>query len=272
MTRTNRLLREYLPPLLVLATIIIVWEWMARTSVSPKFSLMAPAPSRIVQAALENKNDTGGNVLLKATLNSFKYASMGFALSLIVGNLIAFFMSLARFVERSVYPYAIFLQTVPIVAIAPILVLWIGAGPKAIVAISFIISLFPVITNTASGLTRTPNDWIELMQVYDANWWQQLCKLRIPAAVPYMVTGAKISAGLPVVGAIVGEYFTALSTSANDEFGLAYLLESSQSEANFPYLFAVAIASAVMGLCIFILVSVAGSLILKLGHFEERKL
>ena len=109
------------------------------------------------------------------------------------------------------------------------------------------------------------------MDVYKANWLQILFKLRLPAAVPSMITGAKISAGLSVVGAIVGEYFTALSTSDNSVgYGLAYLLQSSQEHVNFPYLFAVAFASAIMGLGIFATVSISGLIVMKLGHFQER--
>jgi NitT/TauT family transport system permease protein len=264
MTRISSLAKQVWPPLLLAVVFFATWEAVVSLSGSRKLHYIMPQPTRIFDEAVKHHD-----ALLSASWNSAFMALSGFCLSLIVGCLIAFIMSQARWVERSAYPYAIFLQTVPIVAIAPIILLWFEAGYQAIIMISFIISLFPIITSTTTGLTHIPKEWDELMTVYNANWWQRLTKLRIPTAVPFMINGARISAGLSIVGAIVGEYFTGLSSGGGDDFGLAYLLMSTQADANFPYLFATTFSAAIMGLCIFACVNGISKWIMTAGHFEE---
>lgn len=264
MMKIDSLTRQVWPPLLLALVFLGTWEAVVSASGSRYLQYVTPQPTHIFAEAVQHHD-----ALLSASWNSALMALSGFCLSLITGCLLAFIMSQAKWVERSAYPYAIFLQTVPIVAIAPIIILWFEAGRQSIIAISFIISLFPIITSTTTGLTHIPKEWDELMRVYNANWWQHLIKLRIPTAVPFMINGARISAGLSVVGAIVGEYFTGLSSGGGDDFGLAYLLMSSQANSNFPYLFATTFAAAMMGLCIFSCVSGISKWVMTVGHFEE---
>ena len=172
---------------------------------------------------------------------------------------IAVLFSQSRILERSLYPYAIFLQTVPIVAIAPLIVLWIGHGLYGIVAVSFIISLFPIIVNTTAGLTSTSAELLELFALNGASRWQTLTKLRIPNAVPSMLTGAKISCGLSVIGAIVGEFFVGHTTT---HYGLGYLVLSTSQNLKTAHLFAAVIASALLGIALFGIVTLTGSTLL----------
>src|SRR5262249_18495250 len=144
-------------------------------------------------------------------------ALLGFAMSLAAGTALALVFSQSRIVQRSIYPYAIFLQTVPIVAIAPVLILWFGYGLAGVVSVSFILSLFPIITNATAGLTMVDANLIELFEVNNASRGQMLFKLRLPNAVPNLVTGAKISCGLSVIGAIVGEIYAGFQ---GDNYGL----------------------------------------------------
>ena len=253
------MLRMVLPPVIVFVLFVSVWQAGIFVAKVPEF--LIPSPVRVADAFVEHRSE-----LLTATWSTAKAALAGFCLSLVIGCASAFVMAQAKVLERSFYPYAIFLQTVPIIAIAPIIILWLGPGMPSIITVSFIISLFPIITNATTGLTNLPPGWLELMDVYEAGWWPRLMKLRIPAAIPHIVTGAKVSAGLSVVGAIVGEYFTSVSGKS---YGIAYLVIINADNARTAYLFATTIMSAILGLLIFGAVTVVGNAILKLGHFGD---
>ena len=136
------------------------------------------------------------------------------------------------------------------------------------IMISFVLALFPIITTTVNGIKSISQEHLELMQLYQASSWQVLTKVRLPSAVPYIITGARVSAGLSVVGAIVGEYFAGLAGRAQ---GLAYLIRSNEQNADFPYLFATTIACAFLGLIIFLCVGLIGDEIRKRGHFQEKR-
>ena len=162
--------------------------------------------------------------------------------------------------ERSFSPSAVFRQTVPIVAIAPLIVLWIGHGLAGVVAVSFIISLFPIIANTTAGLTSVEPELLELFALNEASRWQVLLKLRIPHAVPNMLTGARISCGLSVIGAIVGEFFAGYGT---EDFGLGYLIILTNAQTKTPFLFATVLFSTGLGLAFFGAVSGLSRLVLR---------
>lgn len=255
-------LKAFVAPLLFLVIIIFIME--GTTKVFGLSPILLPPPSSIIQSGLDNFSE-----LFSAGLNSFMIALSGFALSLIFGTLIALIMAQSRIIENSLYPYAIFFQCVPIVALAPIFILWFGYGAPAMIIISFVISLFPIITSTVNGLTSVKKEYLEMMQLYGASRFQLLLKVRFPSAVPYMVTGARVSAGLSVVGAIIGEYFAGLSGKAR---GLAYLIRSNEQNADFPYLFATTVAAAILGGVIFLLTGLVCNFIIKKGHFQERSL
>ena len=254
--------KEILAPLIFMILFIIGWDLSIRIFDINKFTL--PSPSAVLESLSKNFNE-----LFSAGLNSFLIAGAGFILSLILGILVGLIMSQSRIIERSLYPYAIFLQCVPIVALAPLIILWFGYGVPAMIIISFIISLFPIITSTVNGLTSIKKDYLDLMKLYNASSKQILFKVRFPSAVPYIITGAKVSAGLSVVGAIIGEYFAGLSGRSR---GLAYLIRSTEQNADFPYMFATIIAAAVLGLVIFSSTSIISNIIIKKRSFSGEAL
>ena len=257
--RLRQLAWQFGPPLLTLVLVLSVWQ--GAISLGKVSAFVLPSPLKVLAALQDNLMP-----LVQAAWSTGVLALEGFLLSLVTGILLAFLMAQARFLERSLFPYAIFLQTVPIIAIAPLLIYWCGPTPKAIVLVSFIISLFPIVTNATTGLANPPREWLELLRLYHANWWAVLLKVRIPAAIPYIITGAKVSAGLSVVGAIVGEYFTG---TAGRSHGLAYLILVNSENLRIPYLFATTIMAAVLGLLIFSSVSLVGNGILRLWHFRH---
>jgi NitT/TauT family transport system permease protein len=138
-------------------------------------------------------------------------------------------------VEKSVYPYAIILQTIPNVAIAPIIVIWFGAGQNAIVTIAFLISFFPILSNTLIGLNSTDANMKNLFYLYNATNMQTMWRLRVPAAMPFIIAGLKISCSLAVVGAIVGKYIAGIGGGKG---GLGYAITVAASRLQTSYLLA----------------------------------
>lgn len=235
------MVKSLAPPLSFFLLVLIAWHGAVELFGIQPFLL--PGPLRVAEAISSNLPG-----LLHATRLTATAALGGFLLAFVCGFTIAVLFSQSRILERSLYPYAIFLQTVPIVAIAPLIVLWIGHGLYGIVAVSFIISLFPIIVNTTAGLTSIPTELLELFALNGASRWQTLTKLRIPNAVPSMLTGAKISCGLSVIGAIVGEFFVGYGTV---DFGLGYLITLTNSQTKIAYLFATILFSTALGLIFF---------------------
>lgn len=219
----------------------LLWHAAVRAFELPPFLL--PGPLGVAAAVSEHLP-----ALLRAAGLTAQAALAGFLLSFGVGFLVAVLFSQSRLAQRSLYPYAIFLQTVPIVAIAPLIVLWIGHGLAGVVAVSFIISLFPIIANTTAGLTSVAPELLELFALHDASRWQVLIKLRIPHAVPSMLTGARISCGLSVIGAIVGEFFAGYGS---EDFGLGYLIILTNAQTKTAYLFASVLFCTGLGLLFF---------------------
>lgn len=249
MSRSLRWLIEFAVPPAALF-IIVVAAWHASVVAFGLKRNVLPLPWQVLAAGWERRD-----ALLSAAAMTGAGALAGFALSLLCGFLVACLFSQSRIIERSIYPYAIFLQTVPIVAIAPLIVQWFGYGFRSVVVVAFIISLFPVITNTTAGLTHIDRNLLELFELAGATRWQLLVKLRLPSSVPHLVTGARISAGLSVVGAIVGEIFAGSSTHWS---GLGYLIQQTTGFLKTAELFAAVIVSAALGMVIFGAVSALG--------------
>ena len=235
--------------------------WHAAVELMGIQPFLLPGPLRVGAALAANFP----SLLHAATLTAVG-ALGGFVLAFAVGFAIAVLFSQSSIIERSLYPYAIFLQTVPIVAIAPLIVLWIGHGLYGVVAVSFIISLFPIIVNTTAGMTTIPVEFLELFTLNGASRWQTLTKLRVPNAVPSMLTGAKISCGLSVIGAIVGEFFAGYGTEA---FGLGYLIILTNAQTKTAYLFATILFSTALGLLFFAAVSGLTRLALARWHGDN---
>ncbi|RMH71925.1 MAG: ABC transporter permease [Gemmatimonadetes bacterium] len=248
----TRLLEIFVPPLLVFCLFLLIWQSVTVIFDVPSF--LIPAPVQVFTVAWQN-----APTLLMASGLTTAGALGGFFSSFLVGLLVAFAFSQSYLIQRSFYPYAIFLQTVPIVAIAPLIIIWFGTGFFSVVLVSFIISVFPIITNGTAGLTRISPHLFDLFAINNASRWQILWKLRLPNAVPDLVTGAKISSGLSVIGAIVGEFFAGYGT---DQYGLGYLIIVTSGQLKTAYLFAAILMSTMLGLLIFGVVSGLGNLLL----------
>jgi len=164
---------------------------------------------------------------------------------------------------RALYPYAVLLQTIPIITISPIIIIVFGTGDPSIVTIAFIVAVFPVISNATLGLTSVDHNLINLFQMYNATSWQQLLRLRLPFALPYILAGLRISSGLAVIGAILGEYFA--GTGGTDG-GLGYIIQVSMNRMLIDELVAVALLSALLGIAVFTGVGIVSYLTLHRWH------
>lgn len=254
----QKAVRWGIPPLITFFVIVLIWQSVTALFVLPPY--LVPGPGLVWHALVTNFPE-----LLQATFLTGLAALSGFTASFVVGLLTAFAFAQSEWIQRSLYPYAIFLQTVPIVGIAPIIIIWFGSGFVSVVLVSFIISLFPIITNGTAGLTRIPPERRELFAVYNASRWQELRWLRLPNSVPYLITGAKISSGLSVIGAIVGEFFAGYGSAHH---GLGYLIVLTSGQLKTAFLFAAIGASTILGLVIFASVDLMGRLFLRRWQYH----
>lgn len=250
-----------LPPLLVFVLVLALWQLLCSALALPAY--LVPSPARVAAAAVAN-----ASTLATATGLTAAAAALGLLISLTLGTAIAVLFSQSRLLARSLYPYAIFLQTVPIVAIAPLIVIWFGTGLASVVLVAVMLSLFPVITNGTTGLTRVDPHFLELFAMRDASRRQLLLKLRLPGAVPYIVAGAKVSSGLAVIGAIVGEFFAGYGSAG---YGLGFLILQTSGQLRTADLFAAILACTLLGLLMFSAVSLLGDLVLRRWRGREHE-
>jgi len=249
---SRRLLLQVGPPLLMLVLMLLCWQLLVRGANLPAYLL--PSPLEVAQGAVRR-----GPELLRAAGVTGAAALCGFGASLLLGTLVALLFSQSAVIRLSCYPYAIFLQTVPIVAIAPCVVTWFGSSFQSVVIITCVISLFPIITNVTTGLIAVDAGLQDLFRLHLATRWQVLRKLQIPNAVPHLVTGARVSSGLAVVGAIVGEFFVGYGIK---QHGLGFIILYAGPQLKTDQLFAATLASALLGVCMFAGVTLAGRWIL----------
>lgn len=257
--RVSSFIRTAVPPILVGLLVVLVWDELVRWREWPPF--FVPSPLAVFQAASENAVS-----LAKATGVTALTALFGFSASLVFGTAIAFAFSQSRMIRTSCYPYAIFLQTVPVVAIAPIIIIWCGHGFKSVAIIAFIISLFPIITNATTGMLAVEPDLLDLFQLNRASRWEVWMKLRFPASVPHIMTGARISSGMAVIGAIVGEFFAGYGAKWH---GLGKVILLTRDHLKTAHLFAAVIASTLLGLAIFGAMSVLSGTVLSRWYDHE---
>ncbi|WP_199614153.1 ABC transporter permease [Paenibacillus alkalitolerans] len=249
------------PPLIAFIVFVGGWELIVTLLGMPPYIL--PKPSDIAAAASNNWNG-----LMISVWTTISEAVLGFLLSIVLGLGGAVLLAVSKIIEKSVYPYAIILQTIPIVAVAPIIVIWFGAGMNAIVIIAFLIGFFPMLSNTLIGLNSTDNNMKNLFYLYNATKLQTMWRLRIPAALPYIVAGLKISCTLAVIGAIVGEYIAGIGGGKG---GLGYAITVASSRLQTPYLFACGLSASVVGIGFFLLVNAFSKWMLSSWHESEMR-
>jgi len=252
----RRALGFALPPLAVVAALLVAWDVAVRVFRPSDF--LVPAPLAVLRAFHESRAE-----LLAAAWRTGLSAAAGFATAASVGVLAGSVLAANRFLMRGLYPLATLLQMVPLVAIAPLLVIWCGYGPRTSIASAAIVSLFPVLAATLDGMRSTDPGLVELFEVNRASRLQRWWKLELPWALPSIVTGLRIAAGLSVIGAIVGEFVGAF---AGDESPVGILILSAMRETRTDLVFAAVGVAASVGFALFGLVSLLGWALLRRWH------
>lgn len=226
---------------LSLISTVLVWEFGVRWFDVPKFLL--PLPSSLLVRLAED-----GALLLKHISITARESLAGFALAVVCAFVFAVLLAEFRIARRVLFPYLVGIRVTPTVAIAPLLVIWLGFGMTPKIVVAALICFFPVVVNTVIGL-RSPNpDMIALMRTYSASEWDILRKIRLPTALPFLLSSLRIAAPTSVIGAIVGEM-------VGSDTGLGYLLLLSKGYLDTELLFICIFLSAGLGLLFFVLVS-----------------
>lgn len=269
--KVGETLKAVVPPLLVLGAVVGAIELaVARDWVKP---YMLPAPSSVwrvfspveadperLEMALEVRRQ-----LWTALWGTTKGALLGFGLSVVAGTVAAVVMASSKWARRAFYPYAIFFQTVPIIAIAPLLVIWFDYGLPVVIAASFIASVFPVVANTLSGLLSTEPSLREMFRLYGAGAVATVWKLRLPSALPSMLTGYRVAGGLAVIGAIVGEF-----VSSGGQNSLGAVIDTNRTMQRTDVVFAAVLLASVLGVAIFGVINAVGWFALRHWHASEQ--
>lgn len=226
-------MRAKLPALMSFAILVVLSELAVRLQWLPAY--LFPAPTAVLQALQDNAAE-----IAQATRWTATGAAEGLFLSILLGGSCAVLFSLSKFLRQAVLPFAVFFQTVPIIAVAPLLVIYFGFGLPTVIAAAFIVSLFPMIANTLLGLESVDPALVDLFRLYGASRWQTLWKLRLPSAYAHVYSGLKISIGLALIGAIAGEFVAG--------GGLGGLIDSARTQQRIDLVFAALLVLALMGL------------------------
>ena len=251
-------MKNIVPPILVLIIFLLVWTLGASLYNMP---FLLPNPLEVAQAFVTDFDMVIGGLWI-----TFQEALYGYLLAIFIGVTSAAIMSQSRILERSFYPYAILLQTLPAVAVAPLIVLWFGFEMRSVVIISLIISLFPIINNTLLGLKSTSINLVELFQMHNQSRFVNFFKLRLPAAIPNVIAGMRISAGLSVIGAIVGEFIIG---SGSEGGGVGVMIMYAQADMATALVIALIFTATGLGFAFFSIVSLLGHYLLRNWHESE---
>lgn len=254
--RTLGNLQSWGASVLILVGLLVAWEAWVRLGDVPRWQL--PAPSII---ARELVNSWG--LLWENTLITLQEVVLGFLAALVTGLLLAAGIAYSRVLERSLYPLVIASQTIPIIAIAPLLLIWVGYGITPKVIVVALISFFPISVNTVDGLRSVDPDMLNMMRTLGASRWQIFTKLQVPASLPQMFTGIKIGIAVSVIGAVIGEWVGASA-------GLGYLMTYSQPLFLTARVFAAIVVLSAMGIGLFLLASLVERLMLPWYYTEKR--
>ncbi len=250
-----RLAMRYGPPVVAFLAMLAAWEAYVRLRDVPPYIL--PAPSLVLETLVADRG-----ILLPALLVTLKTTLSALAAAVLGGVGLAVLFAQWKWVERSFLPFAIVLQVTPIVAIAPLLLIYLEA-PAAVLVCAFLVAFFPILANTAQGLASADRNLADLFKLYRATRWQTLVYLRLPAALPYFLGGLRIGGGLALVGAIVAEL---AAGNAGKGAGLAFRIAEAGYRLNIPRMFAALALISAAGIAIFAALSGLSAYLLGRWH------
>lgn len=252
----TRFLKYALPLALGLA-VLNLWEFLVGVYDVPRFVL--PAPSAIASALISDFPS-----LLASLWTTLRITIVAFALAVVSGVALSILFSQSRIVEAMLFPYAVVLQVTPVVAIAPLIIIWVGFERinLALLILAWIVAFFPILSNTTVGLRSADHNLIDLFRLYGASDWQILTRLKLPSALPYLLSGAKTSGGLALIGTVVAEYGAGSGTAT----GLAWRILEAGNRLEIPRMFAALFLLAGLGITLFFGLSLVEYVILRKWH------
>jgi NitT/TauT family transport system permease protein len=252
----NSIWMRVIPPVVILIVGLAAWEIAVRLGNVPVFIL--PGPVVIFQTLVRDW------IMLQPSLIVTVLITFGaLTAATVLGVAIAILFAQSKWVEMSLFPYAVILQVTPIVAIAPLIIIWVKDTATALLICAWIVSFFPIVSNTTLGLNSTDHNLLNLLQLYGASRRQVFWYLRLPSALPFFLGGLRISGGLALIGAVVAEF---VAGSGGIQSGLAYRILEAGYQLNIPRMFAALFMITGTGILIFILLTLVTHLALRRWH------
>jgi len=242
-------------PIVTLALGVVAWDLVVRIKDIPPFIL--PGPGLVAKTVISDWPLLSDSLLV--TLATTFY---GLALALVGGVGLAILFNQSRLIEHSLYPYAVILQVTPVVAVAPLLLIYLPQ-PAAVLTCAWIVAFFPILANSTLGLNSVDRNLVDLFKIYGASRIKVLLRLKLPAALPHMLGGLRIAGGLSLVGAVVAEI---AAGSAGAGSGLAYRIAESAYRLNIARMFAALMLLSITGIAIFLALSLVSHLLLRRWH------
>jgi NitT/TauT family transport system permease protein len=246
-------------PLLVAVVALALWQGLVVAFKVPQF--IVPAPLHVAQVLV-----TDAGLLIGALYNTLKITLLSFSAAVVLGVLVAFAFVQSRLVEVAFFPYAVLLQVTPVVAIAPLIIIWVKDPTASLVICATLVALFPIIANTTLGLRSVNPGLLSYFKLNRASRLQVLTRLRVPSALPYFFGGLRISSGLALIGAVVAEFVAGTGGTGT---GLAYQILQAGYQLNIPRMFAALLLITVTGVLLFALMSLLSRRLLGSWHDSE---
>jgi len=246
-------------PLLLGVLILVSWQVVCKVLKVPVY--LVPMPTDIYETLVQD-----WTLLSSSLMVTLKITFLAFGLSVVLGVAAAFLFVQSRILEVSLFPYAIILQVTPIVAIAPLIIIWVKSPLPAMVICATMVAVFPIISNTILGLRSVNPGLVNLFKLNHATRWQMLRRLRVPSALPYFFGGLRISSGLALIGAVVAEFVAGTGGTSS---GLAYQILQAGFQLNIPRLFAALFLITVTGILLFVMMAMLSKWALGGWHESE---
>ncbi|HZQ00699.1 MAG TPA: ABC transporter permease [Reyranella sp.] len=251
--------QKIVAPIAIGIVVLALWEFIVRRAGIAPYLL--PGPILILQTLID---DWG--TLLPSLWITLEITLLALLAAVVVGGLLAILFTQSKWLELSLLPYAIVLQVTPIVAIAPLILIWVNNTLASLLICAWIVAFFPILSNTILGLNSADRNLVSLFKLYGAGRWQTLIHLRLPAALPYFLSGLRISGGLSLIGAIVAEFVAGTGGTAS---GLAFRILEAGYQLKVPRMFAALVLISLSGIVIFLALSLLSHLLLRRWHESE---
>jgi NitT/TauT family transport system permease protein len=255
--RSSLISANFIAPIIVGILFLLAWELLVKIFNIPPYLL-------IIQTLIKDWNQLFPSLIITLQITLFAFLA-----AIVSGLAIAILFTQSKWIERSFFPYAVILQTTPIVAIAPLIIIWLRNNTfAALIVCAWIVAFFPIVSNTTVGLNSVEKNLSNLFQLYKASRWQTLLYLRLPTALPYFLSGLRISGGLALIGAVVAEF---VAGTGGARSGIAYQILMSSYNLQIPRMFAALFLTTISGVLIFVSLTIISDLLLKNWHESSMK-